>query len=123
VSCRDAYKATDVRNKQVKTGLSLAMAQHRQMLTDVAMADPVNNLADAIILEQHSAPVQLLNLAAHESWAATSPLVRKTLLFGPIPDYCQSIIRQKCRRFSLCAGMFALFCAVTTGACRCIHCR
>jgi hypothetical protein len=86
VSCRDAYKATDIRNKQVKTGLSLAMAQHRQMLTDVAMADPVNNLADAIILEQHSAPVQLLNLAAHESWAATSPLVCKSLLhMGPCP--------------------------------------
>jgi hypothetical protein len=74
--CREAYKATDIRNKQVTTGLHLAMSQLRQLLQDVSIADPMQSRADAVISEGLGGPGQCLDLSTHDAWASASPLVR-----------------------------------------------
>lgn len=73
--CREAYKALDIRNKQVTAGLGLAIKQHRQLLQDVSMADPKQARADHIMSEGIGGPGQCLDLSTHDAWASTSPLV------------------------------------------------
>jgi hypothetical protein len=75
--CREAYKALDIRNKQVTAGLGLAITQHRQLLQDVSMADPKQARVDHIMSEGIGGQGQCLDLSTHDAWASTSPLVRR----------------------------------------------
>lgn len=73
---REAYKATDVRNKQVLSGLDIAKAQLRQMLQDVSIADPLQGQDTALMMESRAGPGWCLDLSTHKTWATASPLVR-----------------------------------------------